>query len=220
MKKGKLIVIEGASDGIGKTTQYELLKKRLEQDGEEVICHHFPTYHSMQGKLVEEYLQGNFGKMEDLSPYFINSLYAVDRAVTWQKKLKQAYLEGKIILLDRYTTSSLIYQTSLFPSLEERKAFIDFVIDFEYEKLGIQKPDGVIFLDASFEQIASLRKMRNYQAEEDIHEKNLAYLKKVYENAHFVAEYLSWFRVNCSEGDHFRSKEEIHEEVYRLVKKI
>ena len=29
MKKGRLIVVEGACDGIGKSTQFELLKKRL-----------------------------------------------------------------------------------------------------------------------------------------------------------------------------------------------
>ena len=32
--RGKLFVVEGACDGIGKSTQYALLKKRLENDGE------------------------------------------------------------------------------------------------------------------------------------------------------------------------------------------
>ena len=31
--KGKLIVLEGASDGMGKTTQFKLLKERLEKEG-------------------------------------------------------------------------------------------------------------------------------------------------------------------------------------------
>ena len=54
MKKGKLIVIEGACDGIGKTTQYNLLKERLEKEGEKIISHHFPSYNTYQGKPVEE----------------------------------------------------------------------------------------------------------------------------------------------------------------------
>ena len=33
MEKGKLIVIEGACDGIGKTTQYKLLCDHLKKDG-------------------------------------------------------------------------------------------------------------------------------------------------------------------------------------------
>ena len=50
MKKGRIIVIEGACDGIGKSTQYNLLKEKL---GDKVITHHFPTYNSYQGKGVE-----------------------------------------------------------------------------------------------------------------------------------------------------------------------
>ena len=51
--KGKLIVIEGACDGIGKSTQYNLIKKKLENDGYDVVSHHFPTYDSVQGACVE-----------------------------------------------------------------------------------------------------------------------------------------------------------------------
>ena len=59
MQKGKLIVMEGACDGIGKTTQFILLKKRLEHEGKKVITHHFPTYDSYHGKPVEMYLKGD-----------------------------------------------------------------------------------------------------------------------------------------------------------------
>ena len=89
MKKGKLIVLEGACDGIGKTTQYNLLIKRLSKDNEVVVSHHFPSYNTYQGEPVTRYLSGEYGKLEDLSPYFINSLYANDRAITWNTKLKK-----------------------------------------------------------------------------------------------------------------------------------
>ena len=56
MKKGKIIVIEGACDGIGKTTQYELLKKRLEAEGNKIITHHFHSRNTPQGTLAENYL--------------------------------------------------------------------------------------------------------------------------------------------------------------------
>ena len=109
MKKGKLIVIEGSSDGIGKTTQFNLLKQRLLDENIKVESHHFPSYNTYQGKPVEEYLKGTFGKPDQLSPYFVNSLYAVDRAITWNIDLKKKFEQGDTILLDRYTTSSLIY---------------------------------------------------------------------------------------------------------------
>ena len=44
MEKGKLIVIEGACDGIGKTTQYKLLCDHLIKDGQVITYHHFPSY--------------------------------------------------------------------------------------------------------------------------------------------------------------------------------
>lgn len=62
MEKGKLIVFEGASDGIGKSTQIELLRKRLEDEGYIIVNHHFPTYDTYHGRPVEEYLSGNLGR--------------------------------------------------------------------------------------------------------------------------------------------------------------
>ena len=86
--QGKLIVFEGACDGIGKTTQVERLKEHLINDGEKIIQHHFPTYEAYHGRPVKRYLAGKYGKPSELSPYFVNSLYAVDRAVAWYEKLQ------------------------------------------------------------------------------------------------------------------------------------
>lgn len=221
MKKGKLIVIEGASDGIGKTTQYNLLKEKLISEDSHITSHHFPSYDTYQGKPVEEYLKGNFGSPKDLSPYFINSLYAIDRAITWYDSLKESFEKGDIILLDRYTTSSLIYQSALIEDEEEKKKFIDYVTDFEYEKLGIKKPDNVIFLSAPLEVVNEMRKKRKLEkgeaVEGDIHENNLEFLKKVYDSAIFVAKYLNWDIIDCSDGNKMKSPEDIHEEITKLI---
>ena len=221
MKKGRLIVIEGASDGIGKTTQYNLLKEKLISEDSHITSHHFPSYDTYQGKPVEEYLKGNFGNPDNLSPYFINSLYAIDRAITWHTSLKESFEKGDIILLDRYTTSSLIYQSALIEDEEEKKKFIDYVTDFEYEKLGIKKPDNVIFLSAPLEVVNEMRKKRKLEegeaVEGDIHENNLEFLKKVYDSAIFVAKYLNWDIIDCSDGNKMKSPEEIHEEIMKLI---
>lgn len=222
MKKGKIIVIEGACDGIGKSTQYSLLKEKL---GKNVVTHHFPTYNSMQGKGVEEYLSGNFGNINELSPYFVNNLYAYDRSITWQKELKEKYENGYTLLFDRYTTSSIIYQSCLIKDEEERKKFIDYIIDYEYNKLGIGKPDIVIFLKAPFDLVTKLRNERddNDGISNDIHEKNLEFMKKVYDNALFVSKYLNWVEIECSDGEIFKKIDEIHNEICKninLVKKM
>lgn len=221
MEKGKLIVVEGACDGIGKTTQYDLLRERLNKDGYVITTHHFPSYDTDQGKLVEMYLKGKLGKLEDLSPYFINGLYAIDRAVTWHTELKPRYDAGDIILLDRYTTSSLIYQAAFFEDLEEKKAFLDFVCDYEYNKLGIGIPDNIIFLHAPFDLVTEMRNRRKNNAgvENDIHESDIAYMKKVYDNSKFVADYLNWeFIESCNNGV-FKSKQEIHQDIYKRIRK-
>ncbi len=223
-RQGKIIVVEGASDGIGKTTQFKTLIKHLKADGIKFCHHHFPTYYSYQGKSVEMYLSGNYGQPSDLSPYFINSLYAHDRAVTWYTKLKQEYEKGRIIILDRYTTSSLLYQSSTIDDPAAKKRFLDYVDDFEYNKLGIGRPDLVLFLYAPLETVNKFRaeRTKNEGIKGDIHERNLDYLQKVYNNGHFVADYFKWQLINCATpaGTKFRSIDSIHQDVYQAVKEI
>lgn len=221
MKKGNLIVVEGACDGIGKSTQFEMLCKHFQKDGQDIAHHHFPSYGTYQGAPVEKYLKGEYGQPSELSPYFINSLYANDRGITWHTNLKHLYEQGKIILLDRYTTSSLIYQSALIDDIDQRKKFIDYVVDFEYNKIGIKEPDNVIFLHAPFDLVTEMRNARkqNDGVSNDIHESNLAFMKKVYENAMFIADYLSWDGVQCNNGNKMRDIDDIHEEVYSLVKR-
>jgi len=220
--KGKLIVLEGSCDGIGKSTQYQKLYDRLVSDGYEVIRHHFPSYNTPQGSGVESYLRGDFGNISDLSPCFINSLYAHDRAVTWYSILKKEYEAGKVILLDRYTTSSLIYQTANIDSIEKRQEIVDYLADFEYHKLLIAEPDLVIFLTMPFDLATKLRNLRkqNDGIINDIHESNLNFMRKVYENSHFIANHFGFEQVDCQNGDDIRSIDDIHEEVYQKCIKI
>lgn len=219
---GKLIVIEGSCDGVGKSTQYKLLVDRLIKESENVITtHHFPSYGTYQGRPVEEYLKGNYGKISDLSPYFVNSLYAQDRAITWITGLKQEYDKGSIIVLDRYTTSSLIYQSSVIEDKKEREEFINYIYDYEYHKLGIPEPDIVIFLHAPFEVIKELKSKRkqNDGIKNDIHERDLAFMKNVSDTSTSIANKFNWSYVECTEEDRMRTIEEIHEDIYKLVKK-
>lgn len=218
---GKIIVIEGALDGIGKSTQFDLLKKYFNENDQKVVSHHFPTYDEYQGKPVMEYLKGSFGNPRDLSPYFINSMYALDRKISWELELKKAYENGDIVLLDRYTTSSLIYQSALIEDIKEKNKFLDYITDFEYNKLDIKKPDEVIFLTAPFDFIIEMQNKRNRESGEqikgDIHERDLDFMKKVYESAIYCAKYLNWTIIECVSNDKFKSISEIHEEILNKI---
>lgn len=218
---GKLIVIEGSCDGVGKSTQYKLLIDRLEKEGYNIIKHHFPSCGTYQARPVEEYLKGNFGKISELSAYFVNSLYAQDRAITWETGLKEEYNKGNIIVLDRYTTSSLIYQSTSIEDKEKREQFIDYVYDYEYNRIGLPVPDLVIFLHVPFELAKSLKEKRKRDTgvKDDIHESDLEFMKKVSDTSIYIANKYHWDFVECSKNDEMLSVEEIHDKVYSLVKK-
>ena len=208
---GKLIVIEGSCDGVGKSTQYRMLIDRLKEEKENmIITHHFPSYGTYQGRPVEEYLKGNYGKISELSPYFVNSLYAQDRAITWVNGLKHEYDNGSIIILDRYTTSSLIYQSSVIEDKKEREDFINYVYDYEYNKIGIPEPDLVIFLHVPFELARSLKNKRtnNEGVKNDIHESDYEYLKRASDTSIDIAKKYNWSFIECSSNNEMRLPED------------
>ena len=220
MNKGKLIVIEGACDGIGKSTQFKLLCDKLIEKGYSVINHHFPSYGTPQAEKAEKYLKGELEGQENFTPYEINKIFAYDRKVTWEEELKEAYNSGKLIVLDRYTTSSLLYQSSFIDDKALKKKFIDDVISYEFDELKIQKPDIVIFLTASFDMAYKLITNRKEVAlKKDIYEEDLEFQKKVHNNSNDIAKYLSWNIVVCDKDNKMRSIEDIHNEIMEIVEK-
>ena len=54
----------------------------------------------------------------------------------------------------------------------------------------------------------------------DVHESDIEFMKKVYENALFVADYLGWDAVICDSNGQMRSIEDIHNDVMTKVKKL
>lgn len=218
---GKLIVIESSCDGVGKNTQYKLLIDRLIQDSKKVITtHHFPSYGTYQGRPVEEYLKGNYGRISDLSPYFVNSLYAQDRAITWISGLKEEYDKGGIVIVDRYTTSSLIYQSSVIDDPKEREEVINYIYDYEYHKLGLPEPDIVIFLHAPFEVMKNIKskKLESRGKKSDLYERDMAFMKNVSEVSIAIANKYHWNFIECTKDNEMRTIEDIHEDIYNLIK--
>ncbi len=221
MKNGKLIVMEGSTDGVGKSTQVKLLNDRLFSEGQMVVNRHFPSYGKPQGNLVEMYLGGKLGDKKNLSPYEIVSYYGTDRSITWRNELKNEYDKGSIILLDRYTTSSMIYQSAYIDNYSEKKAFIDWVKDYEYNKLGIKEPDEVLYLHLAFDVATRIRNKRknNEGIVNDIHEADIDFMKRVYESSLMVSEYLNWKKIECSKNDEMLDMNIIHEKVYSFIPK-
>ena len=218
---GKIIVFEGACDGIGKTTQDNLLCEKLIKDGYKIFRYKFPSYGEKQAQDVEKYLKGEYGDPKTLDPKLVHSFYANDRKVTWNKLLKEKYAEDYILILDRYVTSSLIYQSSVVKEESSKKEIIDYMANVEYNINEVAKPDVVIFLYADYSLAKKMREERKDNAgiKNDVHEKDDTYMRNVYNSSLFVADYCKFDKIKCDSNGKMLKKEEISNEIYKLVKK-
>lgn len=212
------IDLEGL-DGCGKTTQTELICKRLAKDGIEYKKIKMPDYESDSSILVRKYLNGDFGdKPNDVNAYATSVLYAADRFASYTEKWKKDYLDGKLIFADRYTPANAIYQMTKLPKSEWAE-YLDWLFDFEYEKIGIPSPDKVIFLDMPVDISQKLMTSR-YDGDEnkkDVHEADVAFLNACREAALYAAEKCNWVIVNCAENGEPLPIEVINDRVYKIL---
>lgn len=220
--KGKLVVIEGL-DGSGKSTQINQLLNKLNEKGiTDIKQIKLPDYEDDSSVLVRKYLNGDFGKNPgDVNAYAASSFYAVDRYANFKSKWKADYEAGTLILADRYTTSNAYHQATKLPE-NCWKDYFEWLEDFEYNKLGIPKPDVVIYLDMPIE-ISQKMMSERYSGDEskkDIHEANIAYLNQCRTAAMAAAEVMNWNVINCSDGVNPRSIEAISDELINLVSKF
>ena len=215
---GKLIVIEG-TDGSGKSTQFKLLTQRLEENHHAFQKLVFPQYAEPSSALIRMYLGGEFGtRPSDVNAYAASAFYAVDRYASFKKVWGQWYDDGGLIVSDRYTTSNAVHQASKEP-VEKQPAFLKWLYDFEYDKLGLPAPDLVIYLDVptDFTEAMMRRREADTHTSADIHEQDLTYLATCRRTGKAAAEYYGWTVIQCVRDGQMRSIEDIHEEIYRHV---
>ena len=106
---GKLIVIEG-TDGVGKSTQFSLLRERLEAEGRSFRTIVFPQYAEESSALIRMYLGGEFGTDPgDVNAYAASMFYAVDRYASFKKIWGEYYRAGGAMLHARYTPSNAVH---------------------------------------------------------------------------------------------------------------
>ena len=214
---GKLIVIEGL-DGSGKATQTSRLFDTLCQRAQNVRKVSFPDYKSDSSALVKMYLNGAFGTDPDaVNPYAASSFYAVDRFASYTK-WKQFYQDGGIVIADRYTTSNAIHQCAKLPE-SEWTDFIQWLFDYEYRLLGIPAPYRTVYLrvDPDVSQALMTKRYGGSEEKKDIHEANLAYLKRSRQAADFCAGMLDWCVIECVRDGEMRTIEEIAADVWQAV---
>lgn len=195
---GKLLVIEGL-DGSGKATQAALLGQYLTQRGIPFRQISFPDYQEESSALVRLYLGGQLGTMEEINPYGASLFFAVDRYASYLTRWKADYDGGGLIVADRYATSNVAHQMSRLPR-DQWDDYLRWQADLEYSRVGLPRPDLVLYLDMEPEVSRQLLSHRygGDEAKRDLHEANFQYLLSCRQAALYGAEQLGWQVIPCS----------------------
>lgn len=218
--QGKLIVFEGG-DGSGKGTQSKLLIEYLNKQNIPYAYLDFPQYDSFYGKIVAQFLRGEFGKLEEVSPYLAALTFALDRYAVKDDILKKLE-EGNVIVANRYVTSNIAHQGSKFETNEERNIFIKWVEDLEYEYHGLPRENLVVYLRMPSDVSADLTKQKGERSylgdKKDIQEEDDDYRNITHDMYSTLAERSDhWIIIDCMKNGTIRSKEDIHKEVIQIL---
>ncbi len=220
MHSGKLIVIDGGAN-VGKATQADMLMNRLINEGFLVGKIDFPRYsQNAIGHFIRECLDGAEDKFAAIDPKIAAIVYAADRFES-KKQIEEWMAEGRIIIFDRYVSSNMLHQGAKVQDGDARDEFFSWVEHLEHDIFGLPRPDMTVYLDIPPEDS---QKLLEYI--EDIgvtivnpEEKDKAHQAKVSKCASYLAGTQNqWVTVQCVTNGNLRPREDIHEEVYAVVR--
>ena len=149
--RGWFITFEGI-DGCGKTTQMRRLARRLREEGYQVEETIEPGGTRI-GKQIRRILLDTAN--QEISPATELLLYFASRAQNVSQRIRPALAAGKIVLSDRYTDSTMVYQGFARGLGEEVVAAL--------ERIACRglKPDLTIYLDIDLETGLARARVRN-----------------------------------------------------------
>lgn len=230
--KGKIIVIDGM-DAVGKNTQSILLCKKLQEQGHKVKLFSFPNYQDDSSFFIKKFLNGEYKDINN--PYTISLFYAVDRAITFIREIKEKYDQGYIIILDRYYISSILYQLHNLKEYTDKMLYMQYIGIVEVEGNKLPIPDMTIILYAQPEVSDRLLNKRydNDDSKRDINE-NINTQRQVYNNILFVDKFKNLTTIRKTFGDivtinisdenyngyNIKSINTIHDEIMDIAKDI
>jgi dTMP kinase len=218
--RGKFVVIEGI-DGSGKHTQIEMLSRALAEKKIAARQISFPNYHGFFGKLVGQFLNGEFGALHAVDPHFSALLFAGDRLEA-SPGIRRDLEAGHILLADRYVASNLAHQGSRLKA-EKRDVFLAWLKQLEYEVYALPQEDLVIYLrvnPADAHRLVGEKGKRDYTAlRRDLQESDLAHLATASEVYDQLARQPHWVTIRCQDAaaNVLRSPENIHKEILAAV---
>jgi len=223
MRRGKLIAIEG-TDASGKNTQTNYLYEKLKNGGFPIERSSFPRYDTPTGKIVGGPLLGKkeisnsfFESPANIDPKVASAYYVADRRFNLPF-INQTLRAGNHLILDRYVASNMGHQGGKIRDSQERLKFYNWLDKLEYDMFELPRPDLTLFLYMPFEIGMELKSKMGTPKDEV--EKDFNYLKNSEEAYLQLANLYDWSKVDCIKDGQIRSKENIAEEVYNIVKEI
>ena len=196
------IVLEGL-DGSGGSTQTSLLKEFFDKKNIPYAFVKSPEYETEIGKSIRDYLNGKI----NLKPEQAFLLFAMD-VLNSVPMIKKGLKEKKIVIADRYITSTIAYQCANGFSFDSALKFI---------KLHCYpEADAIIFI--SIKPETSMKRKMKENGKLDRYEKNLKFLGKVrdlYQKE--IKENIigKWFVV-----DGERDIKEVHKNILRIINSL
>jgi len=220
-KPGVFIVIEG-TDGSGKTTQFKMLVSALRRTGRKVSTLDFPQYGQMSAYFIEQYLNGHYGDSRQVSPYLASLFYALDRYST-KSQLVDWLKQGRVVIANRFTLSNAAHQGGKIKSGSTRRKYWQWLFNFEFNILGLPRPDITILLRLPAKQAQKLvmnkipRRYLKKGAKRDIHESDLKHLKAAERQYLILAKMVQARTIECVEQGRLLTPGEIHRKVWSKV---
>ena len=218
--RGKFIVLEGI-DGSGKRTQLDMLARSLTERKLALSQVSFPRYEGFFGKLVAQFLNGDFGPLDAVDAHFSALLYAGDRYEAKQK-IEADLAAGYTVLADRYIGSNLAHQGARIV-FEKRGEFLQWLKQLEYGVYALPVEDLVIYLRVPVTEAHRLvgqKGARDYtKLARDILESNVAHLEAAAEVYDQLARQPNWLKIDCFDvkSETLRPQSAIHSEILAAV---
>lgn len=176
LKKGIFISLEGI-EGTGKTTQARLLSERLAQKGYDVVLTHEPGGTIIGNRIREILLHVDHGEMSYMTELL---LYNAARAQHLSEKILPALNEGKIVITDRFTDSTVAYQGY------GRGIDISLVMSIDNIATGGIKPHLTILFDLDAE--AGLKRNKGINKVDRLELEDIEFHRKVQEGYINIAD--------------------------------
>lgn len=217
------IAIEGG-DGSGKATQTEILRAYVaDKLGKKVTKLSFPRYGQPSAYYAEQYLNGNYGAVNDIHPDLGVLAFAIDRFA--EKPALEAILQDAehLVISDRYMGSNLAHQGAKIDNPKQRHEFYERTLHTEYEILGLPRPaKNIVLLVPS--QIAQAnvdkKSQRGYTTlQRDIHEADADHLEKAKRNYQELCTLYpnEFIALDCMQDGALRSIDDIQAEIRQLL---